>query len=186
LKAGVTAARLGVRARLFALLVLVNANVLAEERVAQLANGQTVEYRLIEGDKARDEKESARPTALRILRHLADGNIEQAALLSNAPKRRFEVLRDYRAQVGDHEFKRVYAQYFFPENRVVAELAVGPRRVVVWDLGEAGHQLAAQYFVEVEGKFLMDDVPSEERSRLRQLLAAYRKENAATSPARKD
>jgi hypothetical protein len=34
----------------------------------------------------------------------------------------------------------------------------------------------------------MDDVPSEERSRLRQLLAAYRKENAkpATSPARTD
>jgi hypothetical protein len=181
-------ARFGVRARFFALLVLVNGNVLAQERVAQLADGRTVEYRLIEADKARDEKESARPTALRILRHLAGGNIEDAALLSNAPKRRFEVLRDYRAQFGEDEFKRVYAQYFFPENRVVAELALGPRRVVIWDLGEAGHQLAAQYFVEVEGKFLMDDVPSEERSTLRQLLAAYRKENAkpATSPARKD
>jgi hypothetical protein len=184
----VRGARFRVRARSFALLALVTWSVQAQERVAQLADGQTVEYRLIDDDKARSDRESARPTALRILRHLADGNIEEAAVLSNAPKRRFEVLRDYRAQVGEQEFRRVYAQYFFPENRVVAELAVGPRRLVIWDLGEAGHQLAAQYFVEVEGKFLMDDVPSEERATLRKLLSVYRKENPkpATSPARKD
>ena len=165
------------------LFLIIASNVHAQEQIAHLADGQTIEYRLVQ-----DEKESARPTALRILRHLAEGNIEDAALLSNAPKRRFEVLRDYRAQVGNDEFKRVYAQYFFPENSVVAELAVGARRLVIWDLGEAGHQLAAQYFVQVEGKFLMDDVPSEERTALRRLLAVYRNEygKRATSPARKD
>ena len=35
-----------------------------------------------------------------MLKHLAEGNLEQAAALSNAPKRRFEVLRDYRDAVG--------------------------------------------------------------------------------------
>ena len=155
----------------------------AEERVLQLPDGQTIAYRLVQ-----DQSESARPTALRILRFLADGKIEEAALLSNAPKRRYEVLQDYRARVGDQEFKRVYAQYFFPENHVVAELAIGPRHLVIWELGEAGRQLTAQYFVDVDGKFLMDDVPSEERRKLRRLLDAYRKDNAkpATSPTQKD
>ncbi|HEY6821706.1 MAG TPA: hypothetical protein VI321_06780 [Burkholderiales bacterium] len=155
----------------------------AEERVLELPGGDAIHYRVVEG-----EADSARPTALRILRFLADGNIEDAALLSNAPKRRFEVLQDYRARVGDEEFKRVYAQYFFPENHVVAELAVDARRLVIWDLGEAGHRLSAQYFVAVDGRFLMDDVPSAERAKMRRLLELYRKENAkrATSPAQKD
>lgn len=149
----------------------------------QLPDGQTIAYRLVQ-----DQSESAQPTALRVLRLLADGEIEEAALLSNAPRRRYEVLQDYRARVGEQEFKRVYGQYLFPENRVLAELAIGPRRLVIWDLGEAGHQLAGQYFLEVNGKFLMDDVPSDERTRLRRLLDWYRKDNAKppTSPAQKD
>jgi hypothetical protein len=151
--------------------------------VLQLPDGQTIAYRLVQ-----DQSESAQPTALRVLRLLADGEIEEAALLSNAPRRRYEVLQDYRARVGEQEFKRVYGQYLFPENRVLAELAIGPRRLVIWDLGEAGHQLAGQYFLEVNGKFLMDDVPSDERTRLRRLLDWYRKDNAKppTSPAQKD
>jgi hypothetical protein len=151
--------------------------------VLQLPDGQTIAYRLVQ-----DQSESAQPTALRVLRLLADGEIEEAALLSNAPRRRYEVLQEYRARVGEQEFKRVYGQYLFPENRVLAELAIGPRRLVIWDLGEAGHQLAGQYFLEVNGKFLMDDVPSDERTRLRRLLDWYRKDNAKppTSPAQKD
>lgn len=183
MKLRVKALKFGVRARFFSLVILAASTAWAEERVLQLPDGQAITYRLVQ-----DQAESAQPTALRILRFLADGNIEGAALLSNAPKRRFEVLQDYLARVGEQEFKRVYGQYFFPENRVLAELAVGPRRLVIWDLGEAGHQLAAQYFVEVNGKFLMDDVPSEERTQLRRLMDAYRKQtaNPATSPAQKD
>lgn len=109
-----------------------------------------------------------------MLRHLAEGNIEEAAALSNAPRRRFEVLRDYRDAVGEEEFKRVFGRYFTPGNRLIAEVAIGRHRLLVWDLGEAGNQLAGQYYVEVEGKFLMDDVPSRERSRLRRVLDAYR------------
>jgi hypothetical protein len=56
----------------------------------------------------------------------------------------------------------------------VAEVALGEHRLLVWDLGEAGHRLAGQYYVEVEGKFLMDDVPSEKRTQLRRVLEAYR------------
>lgn len=109
--------------------------------------------------------------------HLSTGDIEEAALLSNSPRRRFEVLRDYRDSVGEEEFKRVFAHYFFPENRLLAEIAIGRHRLLVWELKDAGPNLshvAGQYFVEVEGRYLMDDVPNDERTSLRWVLEAYR------------
>jgi hypothetical protein len=113
--------------------------------------------------------------------HLSTGDIEEAALLSNSPQRRFEVLRDYRRSVSDDEFKRVFTQYLAPENRLVAEIAIGRHRLLIWELKqvaaptapEASH-LAGQYFVEVEGRYLVDDVPSETRTSLRRVLEAYR------------
>jgi hypothetical protein len=117
---------------------------------------------------------SARDTAQLLLKHLADGNIDGAATLSNEPVRRREVLRDYKASVGDAEFKRIFSRYLDPANPLVAEVAVGPRRLLIWRLGEAADHLAAQYYVETDGKFLMDDRPSEERAQLRQILEGYR------------
>jgi hypothetical protein len=117
--------------------------------------------------------DSARSTALAMLRHLAEGNIAEAAALSNAPRRRFEVLRAYRDAIGEDEFKRVFGRYFAPESRLIAEVAIGRHRLLVWDLGE-GNRLTGQYYVEVEGKFRMDDVPSRERTELRRVLEAYR------------
>jgi hypothetical protein len=106
--------------------------------------------------------------------HLSTGDIEEAALLSNAPRRRFEVLRDYRESVGEDEFKRVFAQYFFPENRLVAEIAIDRHRLLIWDLREGATRIAAQYFVEIDGRYLIDDVPNDTRTRLRWVLEAYR------------
>lgn len=117
--------------------------------------------------------DSARSTALQVLQHLAQGAIGEAAAHSNAPRRRFEVLRDYRDRVGADEFKRVFASYL-AGNRLIAEVALGRHRLLVWDLAEAGNQVAGQYYVEVEGKFLLDDVPSEQRARLRRVLQTYR------------
>ena len=118
--------------------------------------------------------DSAQPAAMRILRHLADGDIEAAARLSNAPQRRLEVLRDYRSSVGDEEFKRVFSRYVVPQNRVVAEVAYGPRRLLVWDLGEAGNRLTGQFYIERDGAFVMDDVPDPARSELQRILGEYR------------
>jgi hypothetical protein len=109
--------------------------------------------------------------------HLSAGDIEEAALLSNSPRRRFEVLRDYRESVGEEEFKRVFAQYLVPENKLFAEIAIGRHRLLIWELKEAGQnqpRLAGQYFVEVDGRYLMDDVPNDERTSLREVLEAYR------------
>jgi hypothetical protein len=106
--------------------------------------------------------------------HLSTGDIEEAALLSNAPRRRFEVLRDYRESVGAEEFKRVFAQYFQPGNRLLAEVGVGKRVLLIWDLKEGATRIAGQYFVEVDGRYLLDDVPNDERTRLRWVLEAYR------------
>ena len=123
---------------------------------------------------------SAYGTAKLLLKHLAAGDIEEAARLSNAPRERYEVLRDYRAEIGEEEFKQIFGRYFDPQNRLVAEYALGPRRLLIWDLGEAAHHLAGQYYVESEeGKFLMDDAPSEERSRLRRVLQDYRRGKAS-------
>ena len=123
---------------------------------------------------SQEPPDSARAAALELLQHLAEGNLEAAAAMSNAPQRRLEVLRAYRDKVGEEEFRRVYARYFAPENRLIAEVAVGPRRLLVWDLGDAGHHIAGQVYVESGGRFLLDDVPSRERAELRALLKNYR------------
>lgn len=116
---------------------------------------------------------SALNTAKLLNRHLSAGEIEEAALLSNTPRRRYEVFRDYRNTIGEDEFKRVFARYFYPENRLLAEIVIGRHHLLIWDLKESG-RLAGQYFVEVEGRFLLDDVPSETRSGLRRVLEAWR------------
>ena len=110
--------------------------------------------------------------------HLSTGDIEEAALLSNAPRRRFEVLRDYRESVGEDEFKRVFAQYFYPENRLLAEIAIDRHRLLIWELKNGPSQpplLAGQFFVEVDGRYLVDDVPNDARTSLRWVLEAYRR-----------
>lgn len=109
--------------------------------------------------------------------HLSIGDIEEAAVLSTSPKRRFEVLQDYRQSVGAEEFKRVFAQYFDPANRLLAEVAIDRHRLLIWELrgapGSPSH-LAGQYFIEVDGKYLLNDVPSLPRAQLRHVLEAYR------------
>jgi len=116
--------------------------------------------------------DSARDTALTVLKHLAEGDIERAAALSNAPPQRLELLRGYRDSVGEDEFRRLFDRFLAPDNRLIAEVAIGPRRLLVWEL--ADRQLAGQFYIEVEGKFLMDDVPSRERAQLRGVLRRYR------------
>ena len=138
---------------------------------AGIASGQP-DHRLITAPE-----ESAQPAARELLRRLADGDIEAAARLSNAPERRLEVLRDYRDAVGEAAFKAVYARYFRPANRVLAEAAIGPRRLLIWQLGEEDNQLAGQFFVQVDGQFLLDDVPSEARADLQRVLQHYRERN---------
>jgi hypothetical protein len=138
--------------------------------LSSAAAAGAADYRLVT-----NPAESAKESATRLLGLLAEGDIEAAARLSNAPERRYEVLRDYRAQVGEEEFKRVYARYFEPSNRLMAEAAIGKRRLLVWQLGQAGGQLAGQFFVEVDGRFVLDDVPSPERQRLERVLREYRK-----------
>jgi hypothetical protein len=153
------------------LFLIISGPALAEERVLDLGRGHSLRYEVL--DSSVPESRSARATAGRILRLLAEGNIEEAAALSNAPQRRYEVLRDYRISVGNDEFKRVFAQYL--GNRIVEEIAIGNRRLLIWDLAEGAHHLAGQYYVEVDGRFLMDDAPGEERAELARVLQSYRK-----------
>jgi hypothetical protein len=126
----------------------------------------------------RPAKELAPTSALQAAQllnlHLSAGDIEEAALLSNAPRRRFEVLREYREAVGPEEFKRVFAQYFTADNRLLAEITIDRHRLLVWDLKQGATQVAGQYFVEIEGRYLLDDVPNDARTQLRWVLEAYR------------
>lgn len=144
----------------------------AEERVLQVPGGREVRYVVL--DKS-TRLPSAFSTASRILTYLASGQLDEAAKLSNAPERRREVFQDYRKQVGDEEFRRVYARYLDPRNRVTAEIAMGQHRLLVWTLGEAGESIVGQYYVQVDGRFVMDDVPSETRRDLSRVLESYRK-----------
>ena len=153
-----------------------------ETRTLELDGGGRVTYTLrshpADAHAARPAGELAPISALDAAKllnlHLSAGDIEEAALLSNAPRRRFEVLRDYRESVGAEEFKRVFAQYFYPENRLLAEIGIGKHRLLIWDLKEGANRIAGQYFVEIEGRYLVDDVPNDARTGLRWVLEAYR------------
>ena len=90
---------------------------------------------------------SAYETARQLLGHLAEGNIEAAAALSNAPDTRADVLRFYRQTVGEDEFKRIFSSYLAPSNPLIAELAIGPRRLLLFRLGEANDHIADQIYV---------------------------------------
>ncbi len=148
--------------------------------------GQVIEYLFIphapdalrtagDGPRAPDSPLS---TFQLIGRHLVAGDLEEAALLSNEPKRRYEVLRDYRDSVGAEEFKKVYASYFDAGNRVVGEARIGDHSVLVVQL--AGQKrLAGQYYARIEDRWLTDDVPTETRLRLRWVLEHLRREAAA-------
>ena len=162
--------KIGVRALFLTLLLA--ATALAEERVIKLPNGEELRYEVIQPGSA----SSSRDTALQILRHLANGELEAASKMSNAPQRRLEVLRQFQGSVGEEQFKHLFGRYFAPENRILAEAAIGKHRLLIWDLGEAGNQLAGQYYVEADGRFLMDDVPSETRSKLQRVLESFRQQ----------
>jgi hypothetical protein len=136
----------------------------------QLDDGSLIRYELVASSSA----DSATGTAQRLLSLLSEGKIDDAAALSNAPQRRRQVLSDYRDAVGEAEFRRVFAQYGSAPNRLVAELAIEKHHLLVWDLTDANHRLAGQFYVRAADGFLLDDAPSEERSRLQRLLAAYR------------
>jgi hypothetical protein len=71
----------------------------------------------------------------------------------------------------------LYVRYLSPPNRVVAEAALGVRRLLIWELVDADRQLAGQFFIEVDGSFLLDDIPSPERARLQRALQDYRSQN---------
>ena len=158
-----------------------------EARTLEIDGGQNIAYTLrthpAGAHLAQPAKElsptSALDTAKLLNLYLASGDIEEAALLSNAPRRRFEVLRDYREIVGEEEFKRVFAQYFYLDNRLIAEVAIDKHRLLLWELKTAAQPslastVAGQYFVEIEGRYLIDDIPNDMRTRLRWVLEAYR------------
>jgi hypothetical protein len=153
-----------------------------ETRTLEVDGGASVTYTLVShpagAHLARPADALAPTSALNSSRllnhHLAGGDLVEAALLSNSPRRRFEVLRDYRESVGENEFKRVFAQYFVPENRLLAEIAIDNHRLLVWDLKQGATRIAGQYFVEIEGRYFIDDVPNDVRTRLRWVLEAYR------------
>ncbi len=154
----------------------------SDTRMLEIEGGGRVTYTVrshpADAHLARPATELAPDSALNSAKllnlHLSTGDIEEAALLSNAPRRRFEVLQDYRKSIGDKEFKRVFAQYFDPANRVLAEIAIDKHRLLVWDLREGATRIAGQYFVEVEGRYLVDDMPNDTRTQLRWVLEAYR------------
>ena len=119
------------------------------------------------------EPTTALNTARLIGQHLQNGASEDAALFSNSPRRRFEVLREYQESVGAEGFRKVYAEYFEPGNYITAELSIGDHSLLVWRL-QGADRFAGQYYVRVEGKVYMNDIPSAERTRLRRLMEAIR------------
>ncbi len=152
-----------------------------EPRVLELENGERLEYALrthpvdahLLDPGAQLAPSSALGTAKLVTHYLAEGRVEEASLLSNAPKARFERLRESFEGWREGDFKRSYGRYFAPENRIVGEAAIDGHRLLMWYLKDTEY-LTGFFLVEIEGKFLLDDVPNGTRSSLRRVLEAYR------------
>ena len=158
-----------------------------ETRTLEREDGTSVTYVLrsypadahLLSPDARPSPTTPLDSAKLIILHLSDGDIEEAALLSNAPRRRYEELASFRERSGADQFKRLYAQYFSPENRLIAEIAIDRQRLVLWELkstartGTPTSIVTGQFFVEVDGQYLMDDKPNDTRARLHWILRDY-------------
>jgi hypothetical protein len=152
-----------------------------EPRVLELDDGSRLEYVLRThpegahriGDGEQLAPSSALGAAKLVTLHLSEGNLEEAALLSNAPKARYARLRERLEGWGAADFERAYARYFDPQNRIVGEAAIGVHRLLMWYLKDTDY-LTGYFFVEVDGRLLLDDIPNETRARLRRVLDAYR------------
>ena len=166
----------------FLLMACAPAQARAEEhRVLELENGERIRYML--STHAADahlldaettlQPRSALNTAKMVTRYLAEGKIEEASLLSNAPKARFARLRESFEGWSDADFRRAYGRYFDTENRIVGEVAIDGHRLLIWHLKDTDY-LAAFFLVEIEDRLLIDDVPNETRANLRRVLQAYR------------
>lgn len=165
-----------------ALLLLAALAAGAEEtRVLQTEDGAAIRYTLrtfAPDAHLRDSPEESGPTdalgaAKRVTRHLAAGRVEEVSLLSNAPKARFERLQESFNGWSEDDFARAFGRYFAPGNRVVGDVAIGKHRLLMWYLKDTDH-LTGYFFVEVDGRLLLDDVPSETRASLRRVLDAHR------------
>jgi hypothetical protein len=152
-----------------------------EQRTLELENGARVSYalRLYPPDahlldaNAVLQPLSALDTAKLVTRYLAEGKVEDASLLSNAPKARYARLRESFEGWSEADYQRAYARYFDPANRIVGEIAIDSHRLLIWHLRDTDY-LAAFFLVDIEGRLLIDDVPNETRANLRRILQAYR------------
>lgn len=170
-----TGAALRALAALFAALLSTHAGA-SEEREIQI-DGRAIRYSVDEpsAEHQTTETSAALATARRLHEYLARGEIEAAALLSNSPKRRFEIYRDYLESVGEAGFKEVYGQYLQSSTRPIAEVAIGERRMLVWKLAGLA-QATGEFFIRIDDETYMDDIPSEERQLLRRILETYRQQ----------
>ncbi len=152
-----------------------------EQRTVEFENGERVSYalRLHPADahlldlEAALQPRSALDTAKLVTRYLAEGRIEDASLLSNAPKARYARLRESFEGWSEADFRRAYGRYFDRENRIVGEVSIDNHRLLIWYLRDTDY-LAAFFLVDIEGRLLIDDVPNETRANLRRVLQAYR------------
>ena len=169
-------------AAVLACVALVSAHAqTGQARSLTLADGTRIAYTL--RDFTRDAQalapgvklapNNALDAAKLLIEHLARGQIEDAALLSNAPKQRYRLLREAYAGWKPEDFARTYGRYFLPQNRILAEVSIGAHHLVLWRLQDINY-LAGYFFIDIDGKTYLDDWPSPVRAQLEQVLEAYR------------
>ena len=167
---------------LFLVLACTSAPTVADEpRTLELENGEQVRYvvrthpadaHLFNANAVLDPV-NALNTAKLVTRYLSEGRVEDASLLSNSPKARYARLRESFQGWKEDDYRRAYGRYFDAENRIVAEIAIDGHRLLIWYLKDTD-DLAAFFLMDIEGRFLMDDVPNATRANLRRVLQAYR------------
>jgi hypothetical protein len=110
--------------------------------------------------KEKPDQSSALNSSLSYFSFLASERIEDASKLSNVPATTKQKQEKYLARIGKEEFAKMYADYFSGNAVLKYELVYGKNRVLI--LHDKGLDAdMAQFYVEADGKFWIDESQSD-------------------------
>jgi hypothetical protein len=111
--------------------------------------------------------------SLQLYRALGTADISTAAAMSNDRERTYAKYERYVERLGMAEFKKMFLSYFVGGASYTHELVIGEHHMLLVE-DPADDTIAAQFYVRVEGKYLIDEKPGPERDQLGRLFMAVR------------
>ncbi len=126
-------------------------------------------------DSAASDQRSALGCSRLFYGLLADGDIEGAAALSNDPERIQAKFERQQKRVGEKEFSEMYRTYFGGTVTVKYLFTIGAHEMLILHDPQMGMDMA-QFYQVVDGKRMVDEKESAERTKLAGLFGTLKNE----------